>query len=286
MTTPASMLLSGDVKAPLETALPELLHAVMVAGGSNVIVSPSIQPDPSPADAFGQLVAGASSFQLAADVPLADHFWDHAGEYRRGAVAARLRDTTGRVGKFLPGFLAIYATSVRTPLVYGPHRMPFRVAESIDLEEGISGPYLVLVACRLLANGKAQAVRGFAQPILDGRRFVPVFSELERDVLCGLIGLQGALDAHGVDCTIKRAIAPSSQTPGHDIELVIERDGAIIRELSLAIARNCEDTQLSGLSPADYVVGAANWADGAFISWLEQAILSPLPKTRAEVSIL
>ncbi len=286
MNTPASRLLAGDHKVPLEAALPELLRAVMDAGGSNVIVPPSILPDPSPADAFRKLVAGTSSFQFAAGVSLADHFWDHAGDYRRGAVAARLRETAGRVGKFLPGFLAIYATSVRSPLAYGPHRMPFRVAEVIDVVEGVSGPYLVLVACRLLKNGKAEAVRGFAQPILDGRRFVPVFSELERDVLHGLIGLQGALDAYGVDCTIKRAIAAPFPTRSHDIALVIERGGATIRELSLAIARDCGDTQLSHLSPADYAVGAANWADGTFISWLGQAILSPLPKVRAEVSIL
>lgn len=268
MTTPASLLLSGSSEG-----LPEMLGAVMEAGGSNVIVPPSILPDPSPADAFGQLAVGASSFQLAEGIPLADHFWDHAGDFRRGGVADRLRETTGRVGKFLPGFLAIYATSVRSPLAYGSHRMPFRVAEAIDGAEGVSGPYLVLVACRLLSNGKAQAVRGYAQPILDGRRFVPVSSDLERDVLHGLIGLQGALDAHGVDCTIKRIIEVSSPTRGRDIELVIESGGTVMRELSIAIASTGGDTDPRSASDAKYVIGAGNWADGSFIEWLGQAIL-------------
>lgn len=275
MTSQAPSPLSAVPEAPMTKALPELLHAVLGAGGSNVIVPPSILPDPSPSIAFEQLVTGASSFQLAPGVLLADHFWNHVGDYRRGTVAARLRETAGRTGKFLPGFLAAYATSVRSPLVYGPHRMPLRVAEAIDIAERISGPYLVLVGCRLLSNGKAEAVRGFAQPILNGRRFVPVFSELERDVLKALIGLQGALDAHGVDCTIKRVLSPGSAALGHDIHLVIQRESVAIRELRLAISTgDLDGAKQSEPHTVDYVVGPQNWSDGRFVAWLEHEILA------------
>jgi hypothetical protein len=180
-------------------------------------------------------MAAARSFELATGVSLADHFWDHAGDYRRGAVVERLRATAEGRGKHLPGFLAVYATSVRSPLAYGPKRMPLRVAEDIAVPPGIVGPYLVLVSCRLLPDHTAEAVCGFAQPILNGRQFVPVFSRLARDIFEGLIGLQVALDAHGLDCTITRVLHTTSPTVDHDIHVAVGRGNVVVRELRLAV---------------------------------------------------
>lgn len=274
MLEPAPVLLRRDPTGLLRADLREMLRVLMDAAGSNMIEPVAVIPDPSPADAFGDVVAAARSFELAPGVLLADHFWDHAGDYRRGAVAERLRATAEGRGKHLPGFLAVYATSVRSPLVYGPKRMPLRVVEDIEVPAGIGGPYLVLVSCRLLPDHKAEAVCAFAQPILSGRRFVPVFSDLERDIFEGLIGLQVALDAHGLDCAITRGLPVTSSTVGHDIHVAIERGSVVVRELRIAV--RAEDAL--GRDDVDgdasvYVIRTENWASGDFLKWLEREII-------------
>lgn len=271
---PAPVSLRRDSAGLLRADLREMLYDLLDAAGSNVIEPVAVMPDPSPADAFGDLMAAAQSFELAPGVLLADHLWDHAGDYRRGAVAERLRATAEQRGKHLPGFLAVYATSIRTPLAYGPHRMPLRVVEDIAVPTGIGGPYLVLVSCRLLPDRSAEAVCGFAQPILSGRRFVPVFSDLERDIFEGLIGLQVALDAHGLDCTITRVLPVTSSTAGHDIHVAIGRGNVVVRELRIAVRANGaigDDT--AGSDDAVYVIRSENWASGDFLKWLEREII-------------
>lgn len=274
LSNPAPVPWSRDKNGQLRADLPALTRSLIVAGGSNIIAPPSIIHDPSPADAFEALAAAARSFELAPGVTLAEHFWDHPGDLRRGTVAARLRTTTQARGKHIPGFLAVYATHVRSPLAYGPQRMPLRVIEAIEVPEGVGGPFLILVMCRLLANNTAGAVQGWALPILSGRRFVPVFSQLERDILQGLIGLQGALDRHGVDCTIERMLPEPAENVGHDLHIAIARDQTVIRELRLGIESDGPaDENRSRHRACDFVIDVENWRDGPFISWLEAAIL-------------
>ena len=144
----------------------------------------------------------------------------------------------------------------------------------IEVPEGVGGPFLILVMCRLLANNTAGAVQGWALPILSGRRFVPVFSQLERDILQGLIGLQGALDRHGVDCTIERMLPEPAENVGHDLHIAIARDQTVIRELRLGIESDGPaDENRSRHRACDFVIDVENWRDGPFISWLEAAIL-------------
>ena len=274
MLEPAPILLRRDPAGMLRADLREMLHALLDAAGSNVIEPVAVMPDPSPADAFGDVMAAARSFELAPGVLLADHLWDHAGDYRRGTVAERLRATAEGRGKHLPGFLAVYANSVRSPLAYGPKRMPLRVAEDIAVPAGIGGPYLVLVSCRLLRDRTAEAVCGFAQPILSGRRFVPVFSDLERDLFEGLIGLQVALDVHGLDCTITRVLPVTSSIAGHDIHVAIGRGDVVVRELLLAVrAESAAGDDAADNDTSVYVIKSENWASGDFLKWLEREII-------------
>lgn len=274
MLEPAPIALRRDPAGILRADLREMLHTLLAAAGSNVIEPVAVMPDPSPAEAFGDVMAAARSFELAPGVLLADHLWDHAGDYRRGTVAEGLRATAEGRGKHLPGFLAVYATSVRSPLAYGPKRMPLRVAEDIAVPAGVGGPYLVLVSCRLLPDRTAEAVCGFAQPILSGRRFVPVFSDLERDLFEGLIGLQVALDVHGLDCTITRVLPPTSSIAGHDIHVAIGRSNVILRELRLAVrADGAASDDVADSDASVYVIKSENWASGDFLKWLEREII-------------
>src|SRR3546814_15183545 len=67
-------------------------------------------------------------------------------------------------------------------------------------------------------------------PIYHARRFVPVSTSLDRDVLRALEHLQVALDAHGAACAIRREL-PFSGTAPIQITLSLSLQGRTIREI-------------------------------------------------------
>ncbi len=169
------------------------------------------------------------------------------------------------------GFLALYGTDVESPILYGPNMMPFRVSQAIEMPSGIPGPFLVLVGCRLAPDGRAEAPLAYAQPIFHGRRFMPVASELERDVLRALAQLQVALDAQGVDCRIERVIGKPARRDAPTIELTISRQDSVIRTVRFAV--HADETMAPPSREIGFIVTPATWADGGFVTWLERTIV-------------
>src|SRR3546814_16569873 len=80
------------------------------------------------------------------------------------------------------------------------------------------GPVLALIRCEATSDGRAQAVKACAMPIYHARRFVPVSTSLDRDVLRALEHLQLALDAHGAECAIRRELPFSGPVPTQSSE--------------------------------------------------------------------
>jgi len=71
----------------------------------------------------------------------------------------------------------------------------------------IQGPYLVLVVVGQYPEARGfAALRGYAQPIFAGNRFVPVDSEFERLVLQELLDLRRALDGAGWTLSIEKPL--------------------------------------------------------------------------------
>src|SRR3546814_7819676 len=95
--------------------------------------------------------------------------------------------------------LLLYAVDARSPLLYLPQRQPLRIRDGIEIApETAGGPFLALIRCEATADGRAQAVKACAMPIYHARRFVPVSTSLDRDVLRALEHPQLALDAHEI----------------------------------------------------------------------------------------
>src|SRR3546814_11132857 len=64
----------------------------------------------------------------------------------------------------------------------------------------IKGPYLTIVAAGQYPEAHGYApLRGYAQPIYSGKRFIPVDSEYERAVLLDLLRLRWSFDRAGLD---------------------------------------------------------------------------------------
>lgn len=267
--------LPGAVATPVEIPpLASRLWALLGAAERNIISAPATAPDdPSIIDEFAAIEAAAAKFEIAPGVGLSDLLWTHGKPFRRGEVAARLRALEMATGKTLQAFLLLYAAEIGGACLFGPNMTPFRCAEPIDAPVDATGPFLVLIVCHLAADGRAEAIRGYAQPVLSGRRFLPVGSPLERDMLHALIDLQAKLDAHGLDLTIVRALSGAEPTDVVDITLTIENQAGAVQELRTKVTDQARAEELdASAESAIFVVTPKLWADGSFIGWLEREI--------------
>lgn len=256
--------------SPARPTLEDLLGHLLATAACNVIPSPSRSPDaPSIQTSFAALEGASASFEVAPGISLAPFFWTHAAPLRQGEVATVLHDASARSPA--QGFLALYAADVRSPLLYSEHGIPLRVRDAIEVPLGAHGPFLVLVVCTLSETGEAIAVKGYAQPIYHARRFVPVKSELERDLLRVLEHLQVVADAHGVEVDIIRHLQRlgAAQQPGPlpsaaSYSLVV-RDGVRPeRQIALSVGAR---TDAAGVGKGDdFHVDRGTLSNGAFVA--------------------
>ncbi|MDF0490453.1 hypothetical protein PX554_20185 [Sphingomonas sp. H39-1-10] len=263
----------------MSSAVPSLpplasrLWSLLAASGAHIVLPPAETPDPSLVDEFHAIMTAARSFRLGPDMDLAEALWTRAGAFWAGEVATKLREITRIHGRAAAqGFLLLYAGDVDDRIVFSGHASPFAVTDRIDRSDFAIGPWLVLIACRLDPIGQAEPVRGYAQPILSGRRFVPVGSTLERDALTALIELQAKLDAYGLDATIERSFP--AESAACDVLLSIRNRDGHTQELRIAIA--AAERAIGKTAPEDsdgFVLTPRNWQDGSFVAWLAQTIL-------------
>jgi hypothetical protein len=261
---------SGKALAVLERLLEDLLDAAK----ANIIPAPAAAPDGSTIiDAFAAIENASEQFEVAPGISLADHLWTHAAPYHCGIVGRQLADTA-RSARPVQGFLALFANEVRSPLLYSANKAPFRLAEVVGTRETVGGPYLALAVCEGTPDGGAEAILAFAMPVLSAQRFIPVSSELDRDVLRAIERLQLALDAHGVECTVERIRRHTS--PGVTmLNLTLTQPGRTPHHFAIAVdpAGMMSAARLDG-DAIDFVVTWQNWQDGRFVAWLETSLIA------------
>jgi len=281
-----TVCLDGDIPSFMPAAAPavqkrpslsELFAHLMAAAGCNVIAAPaSAAHPPSIHDGFGALMEASNQFLVGPGIPLAEAFWTHVLAYRRGTVTRALR-AAALQGQHIQGFLTIYATDVRSPLLYTENAPPLRVRETIDVPPGVDGPFLVLVVCELAENEDARPIRGYAQPVYQARRFVPVASNLERDVLKILEHLQTTLESFGLDAEVIREIpdcvASHDQTarPATITLAAVNRTGTQMR---LTMLIGAEPGSTAGADVHAFSIDRTSLESGALVSWLQREIYS------------
>lgn len=127
-----------------------------------------------------------------------------------------------------------------------------------------------MIACEAEPVGPARAIAGHALPIYHGRRFLPVRSALDRDVLRALEHLQVALDAHGIECWIRRLRPHRLEAPArYSIRICVPHKTE--RQITIAVDP-CGSAGDEGAAPADYLVDEARWGNGKFTDWLTGAV--------------
>lgn len=256
-------------------SLSELLARLMAAAGCNVIEAPaSAAHPPSIHDGFGALQQASKRFLAGPGIPLGEAFWTHPLAYRQGAVTRALRTAASR-GQYIQGFLAIYAREIGSPLLYSENAPPLRVRETIDVPPGVDGPFLVLVVCDLAENEDARPIRGYAQPIYQAQRFVPVASNFERDVLKLLEHLQTTLESYGIDAEVVRQIpdcVPPHDQSAHSATITLAASDRAGRQMRLTMRIEPEAGSTTGADVRAFPIDRTSLEDGSLVSWLQREI--------------
>lgn len=170
-------------------------------------------PERSITHEFQRLACTAARVEVAPGVELGRAFWTHAQPLHSNRVYAALRTLAPRWprGHVPQAFLALFAREVRGSTIEVAAGRPVVLANRVQSPSirgnRIKGPYLVLVVVGQYpeTHGFA-ALRGYAQPIFAGNRFVPVDSEFERLVLQELLALRRTLDRAGWTLALEKPL--------------------------------------------------------------------------------
>lgn len=193
--------------------LARLLWRLMAAAGVNQIAPLAFGEQWSIREEFGALNRAATKIEIAPGIELARAFWTHPRPLQAKAVYATLRSLEHRWPKaHAPqGFVLLYAPSFKGQEIYVSGGEPVAIANRVQSPSirgnPIGGPFLVLIVAGQYPEAHAYApLRAYAQPIFNGRMFVPVDSNFERVVLRRVLDCQKIMHGHQVDLAIEKPL--------------------------------------------------------------------------------
>lgn len=194
--------------------LARLLWRLLAISGLNRVPPLSLDsPSHAIGDEFRLLTATAGKIEIAPGIELGRALWTHAQALHSRRVYARLRD----LARFWPqghapqAFLTLFAQRFRGATIHAAGCNPVVLANRVQSPSvrgnQISGPYLVIVVVGEYPEAHGYApLRAYAQPIYSGKRFIPVDSDFERDVLRALLETRRRLDQEGWDMAIEKPV--------------------------------------------------------------------------------
>lgn len=190
--------------------LARLLWSLMEAAQTNVVEAIGQRPKPSIAIEHERLRNAAQKLLIAPEIPLARHLHHHPADFHARRIYARLRAATPSWPRNHEpqAYLCCFAKDVSGKRIIFADGEPIEVASPIAKPAGKMvdrSPYLVLVAIGDHDSGYAP-IRAYAQPIVDGRRFLPVDSNNERILTNQLLALQWTLHERGIATRIKKPV--------------------------------------------------------------------------------
>ena len=266
-----------DLTCPPQAAtvaiqLGQLAHRLMQAAKCHILPAPALAPDPPTlSDVLAGLRRAAEHFTARSGDVRVPFLWTDPAAFRSGAIGRTLAGAA-LPGHAVEGFLVLVAEAIEGCLIHVARQSPIRVAAPVvgDLQPG--GPYLVLALCEPSGHGHVSLTCAHAVAVLDWRRFIPIASNLERDVLRALVYLQEALDLHGTECSILRDMPLRSGDPIR-YRLTIRSPGMAPREITFALATADLPEACDGNdNRSEVVVSLRTWCDGTFMAWLVRAL--------------
>lgn len=193
--------------------LARLLWRLLNSAGCNEIAPLITGHEWSIKEEFAALGRAAGKIEIAPGMELARAFWTHPRPLEAGAVYGTLRALAPKWPKtHAPqGFVALYAHAIKGNEIHVPSGETVTIATRVQSPSirgnRIAGPYIVLVVAGEYPEAHGFApLRAYAQPIYNGRMFVPVESDFERKTLKALLAVQHQLHVSGVDVAIGKPL--------------------------------------------------------------------------------
>lgn len=162
---------------------------------------------------FARITNVAGKLEIAPGIDLARALWTHPDALRSRRVYGALRALAVRwpQGHAPQAFLALFAHSISGATVHvatGPAiTLANRVQGPFAKGNKVDGPYLVLAVVGQYRQSRGFApLRGYAQPILSGRSFVPINSLFERSTLHALFTVAQRLELTGIEICIEKPV--------------------------------------------------------------------------------
>jgi len=195
---------------------------------------PSIQAE------FDALKRGARGLEVAPGIELTRTLFYYAGAYHSEQIFAKLRALARNWPEdHAPqAFMLLYTAQVHGHDLHIRGFAPIHVANRVQCLSSqvgpVSGPFLSLVVIGDPPETHGYtAVRAYAQPIFSGRRFIPVGSDTERDLLERLFTLQNQLVRDGTVLRITKPLFDDMTDAGFvRADMIVEtqrKDGVVTR---------------------------------------------------------
>lgn len=133
-----------------------------------------------------------------------------------------------------------------------PLTLANRIQSPSIVDNRIGGPYLVLILVGEYPDARGYAaLRGYAQPIYSGRRFLPVETMFEREAIRSLLAVRTLLDRDGVDLHLEKPLFDRLThsvpcRPSLLLEARSRRTGEC-RQIAVELCENCTETASDNL---------------------------------------
>lgn len=198
---------------PSTPRLARLLWRLLENSGCNEVAPLSFGHEWSIREEFAAIGRAAGKIEIAPGIELARAFWTHARPLQATVVYGTLRSMAAKWPKaHVPqGFVLLYAPSIKGHEIHLPDGDAVKIANRVQSPSirgnRVSGPFLTLVVAGEYPEAHGYApLRAYAQPIFNGRMFVPVDSDFERKVLRSILDCQRRLDPAGVGLAIGKPL--------------------------------------------------------------------------------
>lgn len=194
--------------------LARLLWRLLDLAGLNVVHPISDEPTERSIGAEFRALSGvATMIEIAPGIELQRALWTHGQALHSRRAYAAIRELSRRwPGGHAPqGFLTVFAQHFSGTTVFPAGCEPISIANRVQSPSvrgnPVKGPYLVIVVIGEYPEAHGYApLRGYAQPIYSGNRFIPIETEHERSLLRAILEAQRTFDRAGLDVAIKKSV--------------------------------------------------------------------------------
>lgn len=242
------------------------------------------------ASEFKALTSVTGAIEVAPSIELARVFSSHPQALRSHELFAKLRPLEKRwpAGHEPQAFLALFAHKIQGASLFVADGPPITLVNRIQSpstsENHIGGPYLVLIVVGQYPDTRGYAaLRGYAQPIYSGQRFLPIETGFERDAIRNILAARTMLDRAGIDLYLEKPLAdfltPTGPCRPTFLLETRSRTSGEIRQIAVELfdrrsdfVQNVPRPEKTGLTPQIIVMSPSEFERNRILSFLAPAL--------------